>query len=205
MYKLTKLKYLYQDLEPYIDTHTIALHYNKHAMNYLDKLNSILKMNNYNFKYSLNNLFFYLNDFKYEDREDILFNLGGVLNHELYFKCLSKEKLLPNKLLKRELDLKYGSYNDFVNYFINEALKLKGAGYTFLEITLNGDLLIINRSNQDNPIFHQHIPLFCIDMWEHSYYLNYKISKKEYLTNIFEVIDFSYANDIYSEFRNNYI
>lgn len=41
MYKLQKLQYLYQDLEPYIDTHTMGVHYNKHAKNYLNKLNNL--------------------------------------------------------------------------------------------------------------------------------------------------------------------
>ena len=39
MYKLEKLPYLFQDLEPFVDTHTLGLHYNKHAQNYLNNLN----------------------------------------------------------------------------------------------------------------------------------------------------------------------
>lgn len=33
MYQLQELPFLYQDLEPYIDTHTMGLHHNKHEMN----------------------------------------------------------------------------------------------------------------------------------------------------------------------------
>ena len=36
MYELAPLPYLYQDLEPYIDTHTMGLHYLKHQKNYLE-------------------------------------------------------------------------------------------------------------------------------------------------------------------------
>ena len=43
MYTLPNLPYNYQDLEPYIDTHTLGLHYNIHTNNYLTKLNSLLK------------------------------------------------------------------------------------------------------------------------------------------------------------------
>lgn len=49
MYKLKKLPYDYDALEPYIDTHTLGLHKNKHQKNYLDKLNNLLIINDYKF------------------------------------------------------------------------------------------------------------------------------------------------------------
>ena len=85
MYKLTSLPYLYQDLEPFIDTHTLGLHYRIHANNYLNKLNVLLKDNNYDFRYRIEELIYHLNEFNVSDRNNILYNLGGVLNHELYF------------------------------------------------------------------------------------------------------------------------
>ena len=36
MYTLDNLPYSYEDLEPYIDTHTLGLHKNKHQQNYLN-------------------------------------------------------------------------------------------------------------------------------------------------------------------------
>ena len=53
MYKLCVLLYSYSSLEPFIDTHTIGIHYNKHLKNYLNKLNDLLIKNDYNFKYKL--------------------------------------------------------------------------------------------------------------------------------------------------------
>ena len=63
MYKLQDLPYLYQDLEPYISTHTIALHINKHTKNYLNNLNNLLLKNNYQFNYSLTELIFHIAEF----------------------------------------------------------------------------------------------------------------------------------------------
>ena len=95
MYQLQELPFLYQDLEPYIDTHTIGLHHNKHEMNYLNNLNKLLIKNNFDFKYNIN-------EFKKEDQENILFNLGGVLNHNLYWKSIN-----PKKKQKPSMDFKY--------------------------------------------------------------------------------------------------
>ncbi len=89
MYKLPILPYSYQDLEPYIDTHTIGIHYHFHAQNYLSNLNKILKENNYDYKYNLTELIYHINEFNEKDRENLLFNLGGVINHNLYWKSMN--------------------------------------------------------------------------------------------------------------------
>ena len=53
MYELLKLPYLFQDLEPYIDTHTMGLHYHKHQQGYLNKLNDLLMKSNYDYRYTI--------------------------------------------------------------------------------------------------------------------------------------------------------
>ena len=98
MYKLPKLNFEFQDVEPYIDIHTIGLHYFKHEQNYLDKLNRILNDVDYDYKYSLNELLYHIDEFPLDKREDILFNLGGVLNHNLYFKGINKLLIIPDEI-----------------------------------------------------------------------------------------------------------
>lgn len=93
---MPNLPYSYQDLEPYIDTHTIGIHYHFHAQNYLSNLNKILKENNYNYKYNLTELIYHINEFNEKDRENLLFNLGGVINHNLYWKSMNN----PTKVQK---------------------------------------------------------------------------------------------------------
>lgn len=77
------------------------------------------------------------------------------------------------------------------------ALRVKGSGYTFLVITKEGKLDIINVSNQETPLLNGDIPLFTVDLWEHAYYLNYKNERNRYLDNFKEIVDFSYANKIF--------
>lgn len=197
MYTLDDLNYLYQDLEPFVDTHTMGLHYQKHAKGYLEHLNRLLMENNFDFSISLEELAQNIHDYQFGNMEDILFYLGGVLNHNLYFQSMSPNPHEMDELLKKDLVEKYGSYPAFVENFINTALKLKGSGYTFLELTEDGDLAIKNYENQDNPTFYGKTPLLNVDLWEHAYYLNYKNNKEEYLTNFFDIIDFSHTNQVY--------
>ena len=196
MYKLDKLNYLFQDLEPFIDTHTMGLHYKKHAQKYLDNLNKILKDNNYNQNVPLEYIYKDINNFKEDIREDLLFNLGGVVNHNLYFKSISKTKTLPKGKLLNLVINKYKNIDNFLNEIIKSALSIKGSGYVFVILNKNHNLEIITKQNQQSPLLQGNIPIFNIDMWEHAYYLNYKNNKEEYLDNLKNILDFSYANKI---------
>ena len=197
MYKLESLPFKYQDLEPYIDTHTMGLHHNKHQANYLKNLNNLLKKNNYNFSYPIEELYLHLDEIKEEDKNDVLFNWGGVINHNLYWQSINpKDREVPIGNLLDKIIQKYGNLNNFKETFINTALKLKGSGYTFLVKTPTNDIDIINISNQDSPLLLGYKPLFNVDMWEHAYYLNYKNNKKDYLDNFFEISNFYYANKV---------
>ena len=128
MYKLKELPYSYDALEPYIDTHTLGLHKNKHQKNYLNKLNQLLEKNNYDFRYSLQELSKHLDEF--EDSENIKFNLGGVINHDVYFSSMSSNGSLPNNKLMKLINKQFFNYENFLKLFKEKALSLKGSGYT---------------------------------------------------------------------------
>lgn len=202
MYKLIKLPFLLGDLEPYIDIHTVGLHYYKHHKNYLKKLNELLKKNNYDYQYSIEKLVFHLDNFSKDDYDDILFNLGGVLNHNLYWMGIrpnqSRLESQPTGKLKDALNEKFGCFEKFWNLFKEKALSLKGSGYTVLGIKKDGELEIVNIFNQDIPLLQGIIPLFIIDVWEHAYYLNYENERVRYLDNFLEIADFTYASEVYN-------
>lgn len=203
MYKLKPLPFNYQDLEPYIDTHTIGLHYHKHEKNYLNKLNTILINNKFTFSYPIEELYHHINEFNSKDQNDIIFNLGGVVNHDLYWESINpNNKTDPQGKLKESLINKFGNFNKFKEEFIKTALNLKGAGYTFLIMKQDRTLDIINTINQDSPLLFDYIPLLNIDMWEHAYYINYENNKQEYLANYFDILNFNYANKIFNNTNN---
>ena len=187
----------YNSLEPYIDNKTLDLHYNAHYKNYTEKLNKYLKEQNYTYKYTPTYLAKNIDILPKENRDEILYNLGGYLNHSLYFYNLTdKKKEIPIKF--KELINKYfTSFNNFKEEFINTANELKGSGYTFLVLDKNNNLRIINMSNQDTPYYYGFIPIMTIDVWEHSYYLKYNNKRNDYLTQIFNIIDFDKVYNLY--------
>lgn len=198
MYKISPLYYGYSSLEPYIDTHTMGLHYNRHYRNYLNNLNKLLIKNNYDFSYPIEQLHLHIDMFNESDRQDILFNLGGVLNHELYFRIIAPNKRKNDDLpLLRLINHKYGDFDTFKSEFKRYAKALKGSGYTSLVMNDKNDIFILNTQNQDSPIFYNLIPLITIDMWEHAYYINYENDKDKYIDAFFDILNFQEVNNIF--------
>ena len=187
----------YKSLDPYIDDRTLDLHYNAHYRNYTDKLNKYLNDINYDYKDSPIYLAKHIDILPMENRDEILFNLGGYLNHSLYFYNLTnKKKDIPIELLNL-INKYFGSFSLFKEEFIDMAMEVKGSGYTFLVMDKNNKLRIINTSNQDTPYYYGFTPIMTIDVCEHAYYLKYTYLRKKYLENIFDIIDFDKVYKLY--------
>lgn len=200
MYQKMKLKYGYEDLEPVIDSKTVNIHYNKHYQKYLDNLNKVLQELNYDFKYSIIELINHIDEFPIQKRDTILFNAGGVINHELYFNSMTaRMNQRPVGDLKKAIDDTYGNYENFKQEFIKTASYLVGSGYTFLVMNKENKLEIINTSNQETPYLYGLTPILALDLWEHAFYLKYQNRKDEYINNFFSIIDFENVNKLYEQ------
>lgn len=197
MFQKIKLNYDYNGLEPVLSGETIFVHFEKHYTNYLNKLNSLLK----NIKVSsIQDIAINIDKIPMDIRGDVLYNAGGVLNHELYFNNMNKnDNHVPIGEIKEAINNEYGSFEIFKEKFINEANKLVGSGYTFLVLNKDKKLQIINMSNQDTPLSYGFIPIMTIDLWEHAYYLDYQNKRNEYINNFFSIVSFDEINENYKK------
>lgn len=203
MYKKVNLKYKYDDLEPYIDRNTLYVHYNNHYLKYLSNLNELVK-DDYN-NYTKEQLALNIDVVPINIRGEVLYNLGGVINHEIYFNTMNKPSgSKPYGEVLREINSVYGSYENFKKEFIRVANNLKGSGYTFLVLDRRNNLFIINTSNQDTPYYYGLYPILALDLWEHAYYLKYKYKREDYINNWFNLINFTAVNDLYKKAKNDY-
>ena len=186
------LNYEYNDLMPYISPRTLLIHYNNHYLKYKENLNKLVMTDD------LVKLIKNIDKYDLRKRDEILYNVGGVLNHELYFSIMNHKNRMPTGKLKIAIDKKYGSYDKFKREFIRKANMMIGSGYTFLVINKNG-LDIINLSNQETPYLYNMIPLLALDLWEHAYYLDYQSDRANYINNFFQIIDFDLSSKLYEE------
>ena len=198
MYNLKPLNY--NSLEPVLSSNTINTHYDSHYKKYMNTLNNLLIKNNYDYRYTKEELVSHIDIFPISDRDDILYNLGGVLNHELYFENMSQNKNnKPTSLLLEKINKQYGSYEKFKEEFIKTTSYLVGSGYTFLVVNKENNLEIINLSNQETPYYYNLKPIMTIDLWEHAYYLDYKNNRNLYVNDFFSVVDFNIIEKNYEK------
>ena len=53
----------------------------------------------------------------------------------------------------------------------------------------DGKLVIVSESNAGNPLKKGLIPLLGIDVWEHSYYIDYRNRRADYVKNFWDIVD----------------
>ena len=199
MFNKIELKYDFKDLEPNIDEETMYTHYNKHYNAYTENLNNALE---------------HLPEFKDMDIISILKNIkednnyymairnngGGYLNHSMYFDMLTpKSTPLPNKL-EEKINEDFTNFDNFKSEIISKGLSHFGSGWVWV-ILENDKLKIITTNNQDNPYMFGQTPIMGIDLWEHAYYLKYKNLRKDYLENIFNIIDWNIVENYYNNLK----
>lgn len=200
MYQPIGLPYGYYDLQEFLSAKTLEIHYNKLYLEYLLRLNQVLLKNNFQFQYPKEELFNRISEFPIKDRDMILYNAGGAINHEIYFNSMTKEKTetIPEPLYSALLK-SFGTIEVFKNQIINQAIFFAGSGYTFLVVNELNNLQIISQSNQDTPYLIGMIPIMAIDIWEHSYYLDYTVERKKYVNQFFDYINWDFVNKAYQK------
>lgn len=195
MYKYNNLNYESEALINLLSLKSIDIE-KEYGMLYLNKLNSLLNLNNYDYRYTKEELINHIDIFPLDIRVDILYNLGGVLNHESFINSINGNFVLNNEIT-RELIKEYGSISNFKNTFKNTAFNLVGSGHTYLVIDRYNKFNIINLSNEEVPYSFGFIPIITLDLWEHAYLYKYNLNKNEYINNFLNSLDFKKINDIY--------
>ncbi len=194
-FELPELGYSYDSLEPYIDAETIEIHYTKHHNNYTNNLN-IAFAKHPEIDETLEQLLANPSKIPADIRTAVLNNGGGYYNHALYFSLLKiNNGQTPSGDLLLAINQDFGSFDDFKEEFVNAASTQFGSGWAWLIITKNG-LKVVSTSNQDTPL-QQGIPILCIDVWEHAYYLNYQNRRADYISEFFNIINWDKVAELY--------
>lgn len=186
-FKMPELRYGLSDLAPVISPETMNFHYGKHLQAYINQLNTLIEATEYE-DMSLREII-------QEAPDGPLFNNAGqVLNHTLYFEQFAPVRKdqgenLPEGDLERALYESFGDFETFRNCMNEAAVKLFGSGWAWLVQTKGGSLKIDQCPNGDNPLRRGDVPLLCIDVWEHAYYLDYQNRRADYVQKIWDLID----------------
>ncbi len=201
-YEQAKLKYSYTDLEPPLDSTTLRLPYPPHHPSYVTNLNKTLESYPDLKAMPLMMLLHNIGALPLAIQTSVRNNGGGVYNHNLYFEGLTtpSNSVMPNEL-KEIIEKQFESIDKFKAEMENASISRFGSGWTWLLVQPNGTLTIVSTANQDAPFMDVALtdgyPILNVDVWEHAYYLKYRNKRNDYLTNLWNVIDWK---QVYSSY-----
>ena len=190
MIKAQTLPYQRHLLTPTLSKETVDFHYDKHHIGYMKKLNSLITST----KYEDNTLEDIIKK-SYKLRDiNIYNNAAQVWNHNFYWNSLGLNNDIPSNI-HRLINDSFETIQSFKNQVIDKGTSLFGSGWIWLiQNSDNKKLNLITTLNAENPLTLGVIPVLTIDLWEHSYYIDYRNDRKAYLTNIVKCLDWNFAN-----------
>jgi Fe-Mn family superoxide dismutase len=181
-YQLPELSYDYSALEPHISARIMELHHSKHHQAYVTGANAALEA---------------MEKARSEDnfatlpklQKDLAFNLGGHVNHSIFWKNLSPSSSAPEGDLAAAITEYFGSFEAFKNHFSAAAIGIQGSGWAYLAWDALGNRMIIGQLYyQQGNLAMGNIPLLMLDMWEHAFYLDYQNVKADYVKAFWNIV-----------------
>jgi len=196
-YTLPDLNYDYSALEPHISARIMELHHSKHHQAYVTGANAALEAMaearaNDNFA-NLPKL-----------QKDLAFNLGGHVNHSIFWKNLAADGGEASGELLAAISEYFGSYEAFTKHFTAAAMGIQGSGWAYLAWDSMGNRLVIGQLyDQQGNLPMGSIPLLMLDMWEHAFYLDYVNVKADYIKAFWNIVNWADVAKRFESVRAN--
>ncbi len=196
-FELPALSYATDALEPYIDKATMGIHHGKHHQAYVNNLNKALE-GKPEASAKIEDVLKNISKFSAAVRN----NGGGHFNHALFWTVLAPNKGgEPTGDLAKAINSTFGSFAEFKTKMQDAGVMRFGSGWAWLSIGADGKLFISSTPNQDNPLMdiaeQKGTPIFAIDVWEHAYYLKYQNRRPDYLSAIWNVVNWDVVAERY--------
>ncbi len=118
------------------------------------------------------------------DMAGVFNNAGQHWNHTLFWPAMSPQGGgIPGKL-EQKLTQDFGSVQAFKDQFKTAATTQFGSGWAWLVLGSDGKLKVTKTANGSNPLAEgSGQALLGIDVWEHSYYLDFRNRRPDYVAN----------------------
>ena len=177
-FELPSLPYANDALAPYMSSETLDFHHGKHHQTYVTNLNNLVKDTDMQ-NSSLEEIV--VKSSKDPSMAGIFNNAGQHWNHILFWQCMKPNGggSIPSELESR-ITSDLGGIDQFKEAFIQAGITQFGSGWAWLAID-NGKLVVTKSPNASNPLVDGMKPILGCDVWEHSYYIDYRNKRPDYL------------------------
>ncbi|WP_416135544.1 superoxide dismutase [Aquimarina sp. 2201CG5-10] len=189
--ELPDLPYHKNSLDPIFTEETFDYHYGKHHAAYVNNLNRLVKDTPL-IEMTLPKII----QHGFQNNDSVLFNNAAQhWNHSFFWHCLSpNEGKRPTGKIKELIERDFGTFEKFKEQFSTTAIKLFGAGWTWLVQNQEGKLEILPLKDAYTPIIENKIPILTLDVWEHAYYIDYRNARPKFVERFWEVVNWNFAN-----------
>jgi Fe-Mn family superoxide dismutase len=188
-FKLEPLPYPRDALAPHLSSETLALHHGKHHAGYVKKLNELVAGTPQ----------------ADADLESLVRNAVGpvfdnaaqIWNHDFYWRSMKPDGGgRPGDDLLAAIRAEFGSLGSFRDTLVRTGEAHFGSGWLWL--SWSGERLrLASTHDADCPLKQGEVALLGVDLWEHSYYVDYRNERKKYLRAFIDRLanwDFASAN-----------
>ena len=177
MLNLPELPYAYDSLAPYMSKETLEFHHDKHHNTYVVNANKIIEDNNINY----DNLESLVKN-SHSSNQGLFNNAAQHWNHIEFWQWMKPNGggNIPSELESQIVE-DFGSFDKFRADFIAAGATQFGSGWCWLVKGADGKLSVTKTPNGENPIIHDQKALLGCDVWEHSYYIDYRNARPKYL------------------------
>ena len=103
---------------------------------------------------------------------------------------------IPGKL-EKQITTDIGPIAKFKEDFIQAGVTQFGSGWAWLAVK-DGKLAVMKTANGESPLVQGAKPILGCDVWEHSYYIDYRNRRPDYLKAFCEnLINWDYVNEMF--------
>ena len=185
-FELPQLPYSHDSLSDFgMSKETLEYHHDLHHKAYVDNGNKLLVGSEHENK----NLEDIIRD-TYEPQALVqsgLFNNASQhWNHIQFWEMMGPKRTSMPTDLENKIVNDFGSVQEFKDKFCAFGAGQFGSGWCWLVQDSSGVLSVTKTENGVNPICYNQTALLGCDVWEHSYYLDYKNKRPIYLENFFD-------------------
>ena len=198
-FELPNLPYAYDALAPFMSAETLEFHHDKHHKAYVDKGNELAKAAGLDGK-SLEQIV--VSSFKDKSQGPLFNNAGQHWNHIHFWNWMKPKgggKKIP-AALEKSINESFGGFDTFRGKFIEAGITQFGSGWAWLVLGDNGKIEIMKTPNGENPLAHGKTALLGVDVWEHSYYIDYRNARQKYLEAFVDnLVNWDYVAELFEK------
>lgn len=191
-FELPELPYAYDALGPYMSAETLEFHHDKHHQAYVTNGNKLLEGSGHEGK-TLEEIV----KASHGTNAGLFNNAGQHYNHIHFWKWMKKDGggAMPGNL-EAKVNSDLGGVAAFREAFIQAGVTQFGSGWCWLALQ-DGKLVVTKTPNGENPLVHGATPLLGCDVWEHSYYIDYRNARPKYLEAFFDnMVNWEYVTEL---------